>query len=96
MTPYQVGANAYGRYVGVTETTPSTATIACMDGEKDAKVGQVFTPAPVVRRGFNAQRGLPLPQRWRRAKAWANRTDLPQLDAEELRIMRALELRGRG
>lgn len=71
-----------------------------MNGEKDTKAGPVFAPAPVPRRGFNAhhnaQRGFPLPQRWRRAKAWASRTDLPQLDAEELKLMRALELRGRG
>jgi hypothetical protein len=63
--------------------------------ERDNEVGAVFTPAPVARRGFNAVRGLPLPQRWRRAKAWAKRTDLPQLDADEIKLMRALELRGR-
>ena len=92
----QVGRHACSRYTGVTQPTLGLVILAGMNQEKDLKVGAVFTPAPVARRGFNAQRGLPLPQRWRRAKAWASRTDLPQLDAEELKVMRALELRGRG
>lgn len=67
-----------------------------MNRQKDIEVGNKFTPAPVAHRAFNAQRGLPLPQRWRRAKAWANRVDLPHLDPEALKLMRAFELYGRG
>jgi hypothetical protein len=55
-----------------------------------------FTPALVARFVLNAQRGRPLPQRWRRAKAWATGRDCPAIDCVELKAMRALEQRGRG